>query len=161
MTNEEAIATLKYQHDYGKMEQEVHDALDMAIKALQQSEPCEDTISRQATINVITKRLYETAFNNIGIKQDIDETLVDVAENRLENWFNELPPIQPEQRWIPVSERLPEEGKVVLTQAKFKDDVKMAVSSRIDYNYWTTWGTRDINIIAWMPLPEPYKGEQK
>lgn len=65
---------------------------------------------------------------------------------------------QPEQRWIPCSERLPEEGEVVLTQAKFKDDVKMAVSSRIDYNYWTTWGTRDINIVAWMPLPEPYKG---
>ena len=63
--------------------------------------------------------------------------------------------------WIPCSERLPEEGEAVLTQAKFKDDVKMAVSSRIDYNYWTTWGTRDINIIAWMPLPELYKGEQK
>ena len=60
-------------------------------------------------------------------------------------------------RWIPVSERLPEEGEVVLTQAKFKDDVKMAVSSRIDYNYWTAWGTRDINIIAWLPLPEPYQ----
>jgi len=72
---------------------------------------------------------------------------------------------QPEHktgRWIPVSERLPEEGEVVLTQAKFKDDMKMAVSSRIDYNYWTTWGTRDINIIAWIPLPEPYQeGEQK
>jgi hypothetical protein len=61
--------------------------------------------------------------------------------------------------WIPCSEKLPEEGEVVLTQAKFKDDMKMAVSSRIDYNYWTGWGTRDINIIAWMPLPEPYKGE--
>lgn len=60
--------------------------------------------------------------------------------------------------WIPCSERLPEEGEVVLTQAKFKDDVKMAVSSRIDYTYWTTWGTRDINIVAWMPLPEPYQG---
>lgn len=64
--------------------------------------------------------------------------------------------------WIPCSERLPQEGEVVLTQAKFKDDMKMAVSSRIDYNYWTGWGTRNINIIAWMPLPEPYQegGEQ-
>ena len=44
--------------------------------------------------------------------------------------------------WIPCSERLPEEGEAVLTQAKFKDDVKMAVSSRIDYNYWTTWGDK-------------------
>lgn len=62
-----------------------------------------DTISRQAAIDKITKRLYETAFNNVGIKQNIDETLVDVAENRLENWFNELPSVQPERKpgkWI-------------------------------------------------------------
>ena len=67
-----------------------------------------------------------------------------------------VPSAQP--GWIQCSERLPEEGEVVLTQAKFKDDMKMAVSSRIDYNYWTGWGTRDINIIAWMPLPKPWEG---
>ena len=53
-------------------------------------------ISQQAAIDVIKKRLFETAFNNVGIKQNVDETLVDVAENRLENWFNELPSAQPE-----------------------------------------------------------------
>ena len=47
-------------------------------------------ISRQAAIDVIKKRLFETAFNNVGIKQNVDETLVDVAENRLENWFDEI-----------------------------------------------------------------------
>lgn len=57
-----------------------------------------DTISRRWAIDKITKRLYETAFNNIGIKQNIDETLVDVAENRLENWFDELPSVQPERK---------------------------------------------------------------
>lgn len=55
-----------------------------------------DLVSRQAAIDKITKRLFETAFNNVGIKQNIDETLVDVAENRLENWFNELPSVQPD-----------------------------------------------------------------
>lgn len=55
-----------------------------------------DTISRQAAIDKIEKRLYETAFNNVGVKQDVDETLVDVAENRLENWFKELPSVQPD-----------------------------------------------------------------
>ena len=68
----------------------------------------EELIEKQAAIDKIKKRLFETAFNNVGIKQSIDETLVDVAENRLENWFNELPPIQPKQnemikeirRWI-------------------------------------------------------------
>ena len=65
-------------------------------------------ISLQQAIDTLKKRLFETAFNNIGIKQNVDETLSDVAENRLENWFNELPPIQPKQnemikeirRWI-------------------------------------------------------------
>ena len=65
------------------------------------------------------------------------------------------------QEWIPCSERLPEEGEVVLTQAKFRDDIKMAVGARQDYNYWTGWGTREINILAWMPLPEPYKAESE
>ena len=107
-----------------------------------------DTISRQQAIDALRNYLVEKRCPDDG-------TLTcRLIENEV---INKLPTAQPEQRWIPVSERLPEEGKVVLTQAKFKDDVKMAVSSRIDYNYWTTWGTRDINIIAWMPLPEPYQ----
>jgi rubrerythrin len=60
-------------------------------------------IDEDSAIDKITKRLFETAFNNVGIKQNIDETLVDVAENRLENWFNELPSVQPERlkgKWI-------------------------------------------------------------
>ena len=111
-----------------------------------------DLISRQQAIDALRGYLVEKRCPDDG-------TLTcRLIENEV---INKLPTIQSEQRWIPVSERLPEEGKVVLTQAKFKDDVKMAVSSRIDYNYWTTWGTRDINIIAWIPLPEPYKGEQE
>lgn len=52
-------------------------------------------ISQQAAIDKIKKRLFETAFNNVGIKQNIDETLIDVAENRLKNWLDELPSVQP------------------------------------------------------------------
>jgi len=78
---------------------------DMILEA---KESCDDAVNRQEAIDKIKKRLFETAFNNVGIRQNIDETLVDVAENRLENWFNELPPIQPKQnemikeirRWI-------------------------------------------------------------
>lgn len=62
-------------------------------------------------------------------------------------------------KWIPCSDRLPEENEVVLTQARFADDIKMAVSARIDYNYWTGWGTREVNVVAWMPLPPVYQEE--
>lgn len=55
-------------------------------------------INKEQAIDKIKKRLFETALNNVGIKQNIDETLVDVAENRLENWFNELPSVQPERK---------------------------------------------------------------
>ena len=64
-----------------------------------------------------------------------------------------------EPHWVPCSERLPEENEVVLTQARFADDIKMAVSARIDYNYWTGWGTREVNVVAWMPLPPVYQEE--
>ena len=113
-----------------------------------------DLISRQATYLALVEKGQASKRYKIGETWELNG-------KEIREVLGAMPSAQPEQQWIPVSERLPEEGKVVLTQAKFKDDVKMAVSSRIDYNYWTTWGTRDINIIAWMPLPEPYKGEQK
>ena len=55
-----------------------------------------ELIDRQKAIDKIKKRLFETAFNNVGIKQNIDETLVDVAEDRLETWFDDVPSIQPD-----------------------------------------------------------------
>ena len=117
----------------------------------------DDLIGRaeaQTAIQFAAKR-YTVAHEAHGEGQVVwSDNLINVTDAM--NVLRDLPSAQPEQQWIPVSARLPEEGEVVLTQAKFKDDVKMAVSSRIDYNYWTTWGTRDINIIAWMPLPEPY-----
>ena len=71
---------------------------------------------------------------------------------------NELPFVTPQQTmWIPVSERLPEEGVDVL--ACFytgKGNYKMMVSSRFNYNYWSGVG-RTGDMVAWMSLPEPYK----
>lgn len=37
MTREEAICTLQYQSKYGQMEEDVHEALDMAISALSEN----------------------------------------------------------------------------------------------------------------------------
>lgn len=76
---------------------------------------------------------------------------------------------QPEQRWIPVTERLPENNRQVLVYAM---SVHFALAKydemrQADGSYKMEWVTFDAwkpfytikNVIAWMPLPEPWEGE--
>ena len=122
----------------------------------------DDLVSRQAAINKARERLIEIALNNVGIKQNVDEVLVDVAEERLENWLDEVPSAQPEQRWIPVTERVPEAETLVWMTTTWGG---VAVGFRRAGNekgwrggFSSFYTCKD--IIAWMPLkrPEPYKG---
>ena len=55
--------------------------------------------------------------------------------------------------WIPVSERLPEEGKEVLCT-----DGKYIYLVEYDADLDAAFGEVD-GIIAWQPLPKPYKEE--
>lgn len=65
------------------------------------------------------------------------------------------------QRWIPCNwhkenENLPEECKSVLICVVDGNKCLIDVSYRTDYNRWERYGR--INVVAWMPLPEPWKG---
>lgn len=67
---------------------------------------------------------------------------------------------QPEPQWIPCSERLPEVDESVLVTTEWND---ISIAWRTGINEWlihegNTNATTD-DITAWMPLPEPYKGE--
>lgn len=63
-------------------------------------------------------------------------------------------------QWIPVSERLPESVAPVLVTLKHaNDDLEVTTAE-----YWADgkgddfgWGTLADKVVAWMPLPEPYK----
>ena len=70
-----------------------------------------------------------------------------VAVSEIKN----LPSAQPEQRWIPVSERLPEKSGNYLTSTFYHE---------VYCDYWNpyegTWN-RTEQILAWMSLPEPYR----
>lgn len=73
-------------------------------------------------------------------------------------------------RWIPVTERLPEYGQKVLMWKKF--GWKFSEAERVRFNipegvedehfdyFIDEWGKNGhyIDVVAWMPLPTPYEG---
>ena len=61
-----------------------------------------------------------------------------------------------EPHWIPVTERLPEYGKGVLTITQ-EDDV-YEVNHIIDEEHGEWFWEDNGKVIAWCELPEPYKG---
>jgi hypothetical protein len=72
-----------------------------------------------------------------------------------------LPPVQPEQRWIPVSERLPDYDEEVLTciESGSVEIHRLEKGDYWEYQYGD-WTTDLYEVIAWMPLPEPYKPQE-
>ena len=102
---------------------------------------------------------------------------VEEAVRRIED----LPSIQPEQRWIPCSERMPEEHEWIGTKRfgttisdevyvtfeapdgqRFTDHIsfqngKLSTSDAERMRVWY----KGAKPIAWKPLPEPYQGGEQ
>lgn len=82
-----------------------------------------------------------------------------------ERRIEEAPTVEmvPAEKWISVTERLPEEKTAVLLSC---DDMYLAKLNPcigwISGNNWYTFSARGSYLvkypIAWMPLPKPYKG---
>lgn len=72
-------------------------------------------------------------------------------------------PTVEEPQWIPCSEKLPEEGREVLaclTDWKTGEQ-RRVVSYRIDFNMWHGYGRYNEKCVAWMPLPELWRGDEE
>lgn len=117
-----------------------------------------DCIDRKATLDAIIKRL--------GIK---NEAYLLEAERVIYQQILAMPSVTPQEpRWIPVSERLPEEsGEYLVSGIDDEDEnykyVNLAYYAHLnDYDdiYEGQWQDLiiDEKVIAWMPLPEAYTG---
>ena len=124
-----------------------------------------DCISRQVAIDAIfSEPLYKPGMK----KRDADEVVPAIYEK-----IKSSPPAQPEPQWIPCSERLPEEkdagilkklgtnkrSDYVIATVEAKGE-RMTVTACTYDGAWD-WNMKyafpDYKIIAWMPLPDPYK----
>ena len=113
-----------------------------------------DLISRQAAIYALERKKDKNANGDIGgfynkiIQNDIDALM-------------QLPPAQPEHgRWIPCKESMPTKDGVYLVSGRWasgKEAVGDCDYSKEDGYFHTAW---NFDVLAWMPLPKPYKMDE-
>lgn len=97
------------------------------------------------------------AYEDTGLEPCEIPVLLDRLKRASEQWNiwcdayqNDVPV------WIPVAEQLPEEGAEVIVTVDGGDKIDTFVSSDVCVaEGWQNWN----GVIAWMPLPEPYKPE--
>ena len=63
-----------------------------------------------------------------------------------------------ERKWIPCKERMPEVGKEVLVTLIDSNGIRCVDVDSFDrFEKHCEWWHYDERVIAWMPLPEPYR----
>ena len=115
----------------------------------------DDLIRRQEPIPIewIKNRIKEIkhAHEVCGVKNN---DAITILESMLDDWEEEQREFGTpfESRWISVGEKLPRRGQKVLVCT----DEVIAIDSLEQLG----WRVYRYEVIAWMPLPEPYRGEE-
>lgn len=146
------------------------DADELWMEVIHTMDYCDDIleiIEHQKTIeptHLNDSNTLET-LDCIGRQQAIDalKTVAGVGNRALDK-LRQLPSAQLEQRWIQCSERLPNSQTEVIVSCR--DDsadtiYRYTASGWITTNgeYWIVDNEINPYVVAWMPLPEPWRGE--
>jgi len=156
MTREELIRNLRYtmkKHENDKLDTfgtDIHQLCKDVLSVLEQdsqqalsAEPCEDAISREEALECFPM-----------IMQGMGEYTALAIRNKL----RKLPSVKVEpQEWISVKDRLPDEHEEVLA-CDIDGDIHMGWMH--DRTHLSAIDDYYKNIVAWKPLPNPYKGEE-
>lgn len=131
-----------------------------------------DLISRQAAIDALIERDPNCGIDSAEVIKALPSASpkkVCVAEVKVEidDIKDYIDKAINAERWIPCSERLPEYGEDVLITDEWGVYIARCYNlSRNREEPQASWWYGDANEyrthpLAWMPLPEPYKGEQE
>ena len=119
-----------------------------------------DLIDRQVAIDELEGRIKVNGYSNVALVSEL---------NRCIGYIMRLPSAQLEPQWIPCSERLPEHywDVLVTVKEKYEDEEEYRyhtdIAEHLEDDDWITtndWDEgQEVIITAWMPLPEPWKGD--
>ena len=133
-------------------------------------QPCEDVIRRQDVLDLAKKGVlisngnYESVCKAINELPSVTQKSDNKYRKKAKRWKNKWLKLRKSGKWIPVSERLPDKDRKHKTFLVTDKDGNLSISkfylplsnSAIDQPYWSGM----IDVIAWMPLPEPYKAQE-
>ena len=127
-----------------------------------QIQPCEDCISREAVMKHLENITMDTNPDNYDNKDKwYQANGFNLCKVGIEMYVKNLPSVTPKTKWIPVSERLPEERIAVLVWCPERKNIYCAC---YEEKQWWIFGAYfkkvELDVIAWMPLPESYRGDK-
>ena len=127
-------------------------------------------MTREEAANIIEDRVRVTEYVESNYVDCVDIESLKMAIEALR---------QPEQQWIPCSERIPEEDVEVLIAYRYKEgegdtnhtDIDITTYGQMyfggnkvgNYKHWRQpfeYFECNYEVVAWMPLPEPYEVEE-